>query len=126
MKKSLVIGIIAIVLIIVLGGYYFSFVYMSESKAKNILTADYNKNPSTICNRFYVDDSRCPAFTECYVEKAVNAMPKNLLIQFAKDIRVGKSSAIDSYSIINGKQIGEDCLAQILNIPDNVNIDLIN
>ncbi len=53
-------------------------------------------------------------------------MPKNLLIQFAKDIRVGKSSAIDSYSIINGKQIGEDCLTQILNMPDNANINLIN
>ncbi|MBU3912893.1 MAG: hypothetical protein KKB21_05240 [Nanoarchaeota archaeon] len=126
MKKSLIIGIIAIIFLLIIGVYYFSFVYMSESQARKIIVESYNQNPTSICNRFYVDDSRCLAFTECYIEKAVPAMPKNLLIQFAKDIKVGKSSAMDSYSLVNGKQIGQDCLAKILNVPDNVNINLIN
>jgi len=106
--------------------YYFLFVYISESSAKEILKENYSRNQSTICNRFYVGSSKCPAFTECYVERAVSAIPKNILIQFAKDIKANKSSAIDSYSLINGKQIGENCVSQILNIPNNVDVNIIN
>jgi hypothetical protein len=97
---------------------------MSEAKAKEILRESYNNNPNAICNRFYVDESRCTNFVSCYVEKAVNAMPNNLLVQFAKDIQSGKSSAIDSYSLINGKQIGESCVSEILNIPKDVKVTL--
>ncbi|MDP2947097.1 MAG: hypothetical protein Q8N88_03195 [Nanoarchaeota archaeon] len=62
----------------------------------------------------------------CYVENAVNAMPENLLAQFAKDVKSGKSRAMDSYSVINGKELGEDCVEEILNMPKNVNVNLIN
>lgn len=126
MKLKVWIFITVVSMLIVIGIYYFSFVSMSDSQARKILSESYNQNSSSICNKFFVDDSRCPAFTECYIDKAVDAMPKNLLIRFAKDIKSGKSSAMDSYSLINGKQIGQNCLANILNVPDNVNINLIN
>tara|TARA_Y100000034_G_scaffold14960_1_gene15733 strand:- start:162 stop:803 length:642 start_codon:yes stop_codon:yes gene_type:complete len=71
-----------------------------------------------------VNDDNCGAFVSCYSTKAINAMPKNLLIQFAKDIKAGKSRAIDSYSITNGKELGEDCIEEILNVPENVDINI--
>lgn len=121
-KKTSAVLWISIIVIIVIGvGIYFLFFHMSETRAKEVIKEDYNKNSIALCDRFYVSEDKCFDFSRCYIEKAVNAMPKNLLVQFAKDIRVGKSSALDSYSLINGKQIGEDCVSEILDIPDDVN-----
>ena len=124
--SALVWVLILVVLAIIVGVYFFFFVNMSETKAEKILKADYQQNQSVVCDKFMISSDKCDIFIACYAEKATNAMPKNLLVQFAKDIKSGKSSAMDSYSLIKGKQIGQDCLAQILNVPDNVNINLIN
>lgn len=115
-----------VILIILIGCYFWFFVYVSEAKALKILKADYQQNQSAVCDRFMVSIDKCAEFVVCYAEKASNAMSKKLLVQFAKDIKSGKSSAMDSYSLIKGKQIGQSCIAQILNIPGNVNINLIN
>ena len=115
----------AIVVVVVGIIVYFSLFYISEAKAIDIIKSDYNKNPDLVCQRFLVSDAKCSSFVSCYSNNAINAMSKNLLVQFAKDIKSGKSRAIDSYSIVNGKQIGEDCISEILNIPDNVNINIL-
>ena len=121
---ALVWVLMLIVLAIIAGIYFFFFVHVSEAKAVEIVKADYQQKQSIVCNKFMVSSDKCATFIACYAEKATNALPKNLLVQFAKDIKFGKSSAMDSYSLINGKQIGQSCIAQILNIPDNVNINL--
>lgn len=126
-KGSVLVWVLILVVIaLIVGIYFFFFVYVSETKAEKILRADYQRNQSVVCDRFMVSSDKCAIFTSCYAEKATNAMPRNLLVQFAKDIKSGKSSAMDSYSLIKGKQIGQDCLAQILDVQDNVNINLIN
>ena len=127
MKKrgSALIWILIILILIVGIIVYFSFFHISENKAKEILKSDYTKSPDLVCKKFIVNDANCANFVNCYSDKAINSMPKNLLVQFARDIKAGKSRAIDSYSLVNSKQIGENFISQILGIPDNVNINMI-
>jgi hypothetical protein len=125
-KASAIVWILLIILLVVIIGIiaYFLLFNISETKAREIIKSYYNKNPELVCRKFIVNDDNCASFVSCYSNNAINAMPKNLLVQFAKDIKSGKSSAIDSYSLINGKQIGEDCISEILNIPSNINVNL--
>jgi len=124
-KASVAVWIFMIVVLIILGiGIYFIFFNMSESKARGIIQKDYYDNPSDVCNRFYVSGDKCPNFMSCYIPKAIDKMPKNLLIQFAKDIQKGKSSAIDSYSLISGKEIGEGCISETLNLPEGSKVTI--
>jgi len=85
---------------------------MSESKAREIIRLDYYNNPSYVCNKFFVSGDKCPSFMDCYVDKAIAQMPANpsrFLYKFAKNIKKGKSSAVDFHSLIRGKKIGEGC-----------------
>ncbi len=120
MKKKIIILIIILIGIGIGIGIYSLFFHMTETRAKEVIKEDYNKNSISLCDRFYVSKDECSDFSRCYIEKAGSAMPKNLLIQFAKDIRAGKSLALDSYSLINGKQIGEDCFLQIFPFPQEI------
>ena len=106
-----IVVIVVVVLALISIGAYFLLFSMSESKAREIIRIDYYNNPSDVCSKFFVSGDKCPSFMDCYVDKAIAQMPENLLIQFAKDIKKGKSSAIDSHSLINGKKIGEGCLS---------------
>jgi len=117
----LIIFILAILII----GTYLMFFQMSESRAKEIIRKDFEKNPSIVCDRFFIGGDRCSQFLGCYTEGTFDKISKNLLIQLAKDINKGKSSAIDSYYLVNGKEIGEGCISEILNIPENVNVNII-
>ncbi len=105
---------------------YFLFFSMSESKAKNIVEESYYKDQSKICSRFFVNNERCREFSKCYIEEAIVKMDTPLLKKFAQDINAGRASAFDSYSLINGKNIGENCLVEILGMPENTNLNLIN
>jgi hypothetical protein len=116
---------ILVILIVVIFGAYFLFFHVSESKAREIVREDYNKDTSDICNKFLVGDTYCGEFSVCYINRAIIALPDNLLVPFAKDVKAGKSSAFDSYSLINGKQIGENCVSEILEIPENVDVNII-
>ncbi len=117
--------LVIVILVIVIAGSYFMFFHMSESKAKEIIREDFQKKPSSVCNRFYIGEDRCSEFLTCYMEGTFNKIHKKLLIQFAKDIKKGKSSAIDSYSLVNGKEIGENCISEILDIPKDVNVNIV-
>ena len=89
-----------------------------KNKFKEIIRQDFYKDQQKVCNLFYVfDNQTCSVFANCYIERAVSAMPSKLLTSVAKDIKYGNSSAIHTYEIINGKKIGEDCLSEILSLP---------
>lgn len=112
--------LIIVILIILIGCYFWFFVYVSEAKALRVLKADYQQNQSAVCDRFMVSTDKCAEFVMCYSEKAANAMPKRLLVQFAKDVRDGKSGAIDSYDLVDGRNLGGQCISEILNIPSKI------
>ena len=114
--------LIIVIFIILLVCYFFFFVYVSEAKALKILKADYQQKQSAVCDRFMVSTDKCAEFVVCYAEKASNAMPRELLVQFAKDVRGGKSSAIDSYNLVAGGNLGGQCISEILNIPSKTKI----
>ena len=115
--------IVIIILVVGILGIYLLFFNLTDSKAKKIIREDFYKNPSLICDKFPVAD-RCNEFYPCYASNAIYAIPNDLLVPIARDIKKGKSTSFDTYSLINGKEIGEACISKMLNIPENVNIDI--
>lgn len=105
--KKLILGVILLIGV----GVYFGFFFMSDAKARDIIRQDFYKDQKEVCDGFFVlNENSCFTFASCYIGKAINAIPNKMLVPIAREIKNGNSSAIQTFKIIDGKQIGRSCL----------------